>query len=103
MDNQSTDVEPPRYDVLDGSGVSTLNRLLQCNTNPEAEPAELTLRDPQSGEILHVTIVRVELEHDPVGGAVFFTGVLETEHSITGYVRPTADSDKVVGSAHIQF
>lgn len=96
-------IEPPRYDVLEGPGVSTLNRLLQCSASQGANSADLTLRDLQDGRTIHTTIVEVQLEHDPVGGLVFFTGTLDTGFRINGHVRPTAGSNRVVGSAHIHL
>jgi hypothetical protein len=103
LTEQAIPTSLPRYDILEGSGVSTLNQLLHVSTDDDLV-ADLILRDPQNGAELHVTIVEVTLEHDPAGGAMFFNGVLDTGIRINGHIRPTADpTTGLIGSANIRF
>jgi hypothetical protein len=93
----------PSYHVLEGSGVSTLNSLLQlqaCDT----VGAELTLRDPETESDITILLVSVRLEHDSVEGVIFFDGTLENGGTITGHVRPTADPGTfIVGKANVKL
>ena len=92
----------PRYDILEGSGVSTLNALLMLYTGSQPNTV-LTLRDPESGDEFPVTLVEVHIEHDPDGGAIFFDGKLDSGSIITGSVRLTVDETFKVGQANIKF
>lgn len=103
MTDQAIPTGLPRYDILEGPRVSTLNQLLHVSRDDDLV-ADLILRDPQNGVITHVTIVEVTLEHDPAGGAIFFNGVLDTGIRINGHIRPTADPvTGAIGSANIRF
>jgi hypothetical protein len=103
LTRQSPSLGLPRYSILESSRVSTLNQLLQCQNRPGTSEAELDLRDPSNGETIHVTVVKVYLEHDPDRGAMFFNGELSTGVRINGFVHATADEHGIVGSANIRF
>ena len=104
MNDQARPTSLPRYDILEGSRVSTLNRLIQLSSHGEDFPADLILRDPQSKDNLCVTMVKVTLEHDPDGGVMFFNGALDTGIRINGHIQPIADPvTGFIGSANIRF
>jgi len=104
LDDQSLQIGPARYDVQEGSGASTLNQLLRLSTcNNDGNTVELVLCDPQSGENMRITLVRVTLEHDPESGAIFFNGVTDGNMRVNGFVRPKASPEGVIGSVTITF
>jgi hypothetical protein len=92
----------PRFAVLEGSGVSTLNALLQLHSG-EQSSATIPLRNMEGDFEFHVTIVEVHIEHDPDEGVFFFDGRLDDGRVITGHVRSKADETLSVGFANIKM
>ncbi len=93
-----------RYELLDTpDGVSPLNQLIQCGKVPGEVVAVLRLRDPETREVIPVTLIASEVEHERTSGAFFFGGTLESGRPIEGHfsLTPSAEDADLLGTAYI--